>query len=78
MESNYLVKIPCQPDEITLNLIKKAEMFKKHAISNAEFNSEIDCMIAIHNLDNCIEYLIRVSISFLKIETVKERTISAP
>jgi hypothetical protein len=77
MENIDLVRIPCQPDEITLNLIKKAEMFKKHAISHAEYGSEIDCMIAIHNLDNCIEYLLRISIDFLKIETVEERTISA-
>jgi hypothetical protein len=76
MENIDLVRIPCQPDEITLNLIKKAEMFKKHAVSHAEYGSEIDCMIAIHNLDNCIEYLLRICIGFLKIETIEERTIS--
>jgi hypothetical protein len=72
-----LVNIPCQPDEITLNLVKKSEMFKRHAISHAEYGSEIDCMIAIHNLDNCIEYLLRICIDFLKIETVEERVINS-
>jgi len=76
MNEQNIITIPCPPDEITLNLIKKAEMFKKHAISHAGYGSELDCMIAIHNLDNCIEYLLRISTGFLKIETIEGKTLN--
>jgi hypothetical protein len=60
--------LPQPPDKIILNLLKRAHSMFSHALLHASSASEIDRMVAIHGLDNSIEYLLRIIVDHLDIE----------
>ena len=61
------IRIPKKPDKVTLELLVRARLFLSHAISHSSTNSTIDRMVAIHGLDNTLEFLIRIIIQHLDI-----------
>lgn len=65
-----LKKIPKKPDYKTFELLTRAKLLLDHAISHANCASSIDRMIAIHELDNSIEYLLKIIILSLDIESI--------
>jgi hypothetical protein len=62
------VSIPIKPDNIIMQLLIRAKAFQDHAIGHANSQTSMDRMIAIHNLDNSIEYILRIVIKHLEIE----------
>lgn len=64
------MKLNKKPDSFTLELLVRAKLLLEHAISHSNFSTSIDGMIAIHGLDNSIEYLLRIIIKHLNIETI--------
>lgn len=51
---------PKMPDMITLKQLIRANLFIEHARSHTLSGNEFDNMIAIHNLDNAVEYILRI------------------
>jgi len=62
------VQIPISPSSEVMSLLIKANNFLKHAQRHALLKSDFDKMIAIHSLDNSIEYILRIIIKHLGIE----------
>lgn len=50
-----------------MELLARAKAFQDHAIRLGETKAPMDQMIAIHNLDNSIEYMLRIIIRHLGI-----------
>ena len=69
------IRIPKKPDKVTLELLVRARLFLSHAISHSSTNSTIDRMVAIHGLDNTLEFLIRIIIQHLDIETLTGKNL---
>jgi hypothetical protein len=69
MKKRTIRKLPARPDQITLNLLTRATAFQRHAVSHITLNSPIDRMVAIHGLDNSVEYLLRIVNEHLDIES---------
>lgn len=83
---NYLFRFKEERERMNLNLPKKPEgdimkmliranQFLEHAKTHAQNGSDFDIMIAIHNLDNAIEYMLRILILHLEIEETTGKTI---
>ena len=70
------ITLPRSPDEETLKMLIKANHFLEHAKQHAYLDNEFDTMIAIHNLDNAIEYTLRILIIHLDIEEATGKTIN--
>ena len=66
---------PHKPDQNTLELLIRANYFLEHAKSHAERNSDFDTMIAIHNLDDSIEYILRILFIHFEIEESRKDSI---
>lgn len=71
------ITLPKPPEKETLKMLIRANSFHNHAMQHANLGSEIDVMISIHNLDNAIEYTLRILISHLDIEEVTGKTINS-
>jgi hypothetical protein len=67
------ISIPKKPNEDTLILLVRAKLLLEHAITHSHSDSDSDIMITIHNLDNTIEYLLRIIIIHLDIETISNK-----
>lgn len=63
------VKIPKKPDQHTLELLIRAKLLLSHALSHVDGSLAIDKMISILGLDNSIEYMLRILVSHLDIES---------
>ena len=61
--------IPTKPDDLTLQLLIRAKQLLEHAVAHSRFNTDLDRMVAIHGLDNSVEYLLRIINSYLDIES---------
>lgn len=70
------ITLPKYPNEETLKMLIKANHFLEHAKQHAFLDNDFDIMIAIHNLDNAIEYTLRILIRHLEIEEATGKTIS--
>jgi hypothetical protein len=57
-----------------MRLLIRARLFLEHAVSHAASPSEIDPMIAIHGLDNTVEFLIRILATHLDFEAVSGKS----
>ena len=66
---------PKAPDEEIMHMLIRANQFLNHAKGHALSNTEFDVMIAIHNLDNAIEYILRILIRHFDVENLIGRTI---
>lgn len=64
-----------KPDSLTLELLTRAKMLLEHAISHSSCSTSIDRMIAIHGLDNSIEYLLKIIIKHLDIESITGKNL---
>lgn len=71
-------KLPKKPDAISLSLLVRARLFLEHALSHSNSASSLDRMIAIHGLDNCVEYLLRILIKHLDIESITGTNLETP
>ena len=80
MNTDTIVKfeLPVAPTPHIMELLIKAKHFLEHAIMHAQAENSFDSMIAIHSLDNSIEYLLRILIKHLEIEEKIGRTINTP
>lgn len=71
-----IIELPLAPSPHTMELLIKAKHFLEHAIMHARKENSFDSMIAIHSLDNSIEYLLRIIIKHLEIEEKTGKTIN--
>ena len=67
-DANFKVQLPLAPSPQIMELLIKAKHFYEHATTHARTGTSFDAMIAIHSLDNSIEYLLRILIKHLEIE----------
>lgn len=72
------IELPKNPDVETMKMLIRARNFLEHATMHASINTEFDRMIAIHNLDNSIEYILRIIIKHLQITEITGKTIDTP
>ena len=61
-----------------MKMLIRAYQFLEHAKKHAQSKSDFDIMIAIHNLDNSIEYMLRIIIKHLEIEEKTGKSITSP
>ena len=80
MDTDDTVKteLPVAPNPHIMELLIKAKHFLEHATMHAQTGNSFDSMIAIHSLDNSIEYLLRILIKHLEIEEKTGATINTP
>ena len=71
------ITLPKQPDEEIMKLLIKAKHFLEHAKQHIALDNDFDIMIAIHSLDNSIEYILRILIRHLEIEEITGTTINS-
>lgn len=69
--------LPKKPDGDILELLARAKAFQDHAIRLGKTQAPMDQMIAIHNLDNSIEYLLRIIVRHLDIEEKTGKAIDS-
>ena len=68
--------LPKQTNKVIMEMLMKANYFLENAKKNSFSNNEFDRAIAIQNLDNSIEYILRIIIKHLDIENIKNITIN--
>lgn len=71
-------ELPLSPTPHIMELLIKAKHFLEHAVIHAQTGNSFDSMIAIHSLDNSIEYLLKIIIKHLEIEEKTGKTINTP
>jgi len=77
-ENTVKTELPITPNPHIMELLIKAKHFLEHATLHAQTGNCFDSMIAIHSLDNSIEYLLRILIKHLEIEEKTGTTINTP
>ena len=70
------VQCPKLPDQSTMNMLIRANRFFEHAKTHAYSGQDFDRMIAIHDLDNAIEYLVRILIRHFDVEYVTGKNLN--
>lgn len=78
MCTNEKIELPVAPSVEIMGLLIKAKHFFMHASQHAQSENPFDTMIAIHSLDNSIEYLLRIVIKHLEIEERLGKTLNTP
>lgn len=78
MDEIIKVGLPVSATPEIMELLIKAKHFFEHATLHAQTGNSFDTMIAIHSLDNSIEYLLRIVIKHLEIEEKLSKTINTP
>ncbi|MEX0772361.1 MAG: helix-hairpin-helix domain-containing protein [Balneolales bacterium] len=68
-------KLPVKPDKINLELLSRAKLFLDHSHSHATSNSTLDRMVAIHGMDNAIEFLLKIIARHLDFESVQNQQL---
>ena len=69
------LNLPKRPEGDIMKMLIRANQFLEHAKKHAQNGSDFDIMIAIHNLDNAVEYMLRILIQHLEIEEITGKTI---
>lgn len=77
-DANVKIELPLIPTPHIMELLIKAKHFLEHSKMHAQIGNSFDSMIAIHSLDNSIEYLLRILIKHLEIEEKTGKTINTP
>ncbi|MCL2840085.1 MAG: hypothetical protein FWE05_04865 [Defluviitaleaceae bacterium] len=72
-----MIILPQLPAEETMKTLIKAKGFLEHSRHHYLLGGEFDVMISIHNLDNAIEYMLRILIRHLDIENITGKTINS-
>lgn len=75
-DASTKIELPIIPNLHIMELLIKAKHFFEHATIHAQTGNGFDSMIAIHSLDNSIEYLLRIVIKHLEIEEKTGKTIN--
>lgn len=70
------LELPKSPDSNIMKMLIRASQFIEHARVHAQSGTDFDNMISIHNLDNAMEYMIRILIRHLEIEEKTGKTIN--
>ena len=78
MDEITKVELPVSATPEIMELLIKAKHFFEHATLHAQTGNSFDTMIAIHSLDNSIEYLLKIVIKHLEIEEKLSKTINTP
>lgn len=78
MPEENTVNCPKTPDEEIMRMLIRANQFLNHAKEHSLSNTEFDVMIAIHNLDNALEYILRILIKHFDIESVAGKSVETP
>lgn len=78
MDEVTKVELPVSATPEIMELLIKAKHFFEHAKLHAHTGNSFDTMIAIHSLDNSIEYLLKIVIKHLEIEEKLSKTINTP
>lgn len=69
------MSLPKPPDSVITTLLARALLFLTHATQHSRLNSPLDRMVAIHGLDNSVEYLLRIVVQHLDIEAATGKTL---
>ena len=77
MPEESSITCPKAPNEEIMRMLIRANQFLNHAKEHALSNTEFDVMIAIHNLDNALEYILRILIKHFDIESVEGRNVES-
>lgn len=77
-DATIKIELPLTPTPHIMELLIKAKHFLEHATMHSQTGNSFDSMIAIHSLDNLIEYLLRILIKHLEIEEKTGKTINTP
>ena len=77
-DATVKIELPLAPTSHIMELLIKAKHFLEHAAMHAQTGNSFDSMIAIHSLDNSIEYLLRILVKHLEIEEKTGKTINTP
>lgn len=75
MSEESCITCPKAPNEEIMRMLIRANQFLNHAKEHALSNTEFDVMIAIHNLDNALEYILRILIKHFDIESVAGKSV---
>ena len=70
MPEESSITCPKAPTEEIMRMLIRANQFLNHAKEHALSSTEFDVMISIHNLDNALEYILRILIKHFDIESV--------
>jgi hypothetical protein len=71
------MSLPKSPDSVITTLLTRSLLFMTHATQHSRLNSPLDRMVAIHGLDNSVEYLLRIIVQHLDIEAVTGKALDA-
>lgn len=69
------LNLPQKTEADTMKMLICANQLLEYAKSHAQTGGDFDIMIAIHNLNNAIEYMLRIIIKHLEIEEITGKTI---
>lgn len=67
--------LPLTPDEGLLERLQRSVEFMEHALAHVSGGSAIDRMVAVHGLDNAVEYLLRIVLDALDIEAKTQKNL---
>ncbi len=70
MSTNTQIQLPQKPSLTTLKLLTRAKPLLEHALSHASSPSGIDPLVAIHGLDNTIEFTLRIIADHIDFEKI--------
>jgi hypothetical protein len=77
MDTPVKVYLPKAPDQDCIKLLSRARLLMEHAFSHVDQNSDLDNLIAIHGMDNSIEYILRIIIKHLDIESITKKNLES-
>ena len=72
---NNAVVCPKAPDEEIMRMLIRANHFLGHVKEHSIIGTDFDVMISIHNLDNALEYILRILIKHFDVENLTGKTI---
>lgn len=61
-------ELPLEPDDALLERLQRSVEFFEHAMSHVSGVTAIERMVAVHSLDNSVEYLLRIVLDAFDIE----------
>ena len=70
--------LPKPPGRVIMELLVRTRTLLEHSLLHSTINSPLDRMIAIHGLDNTVEWLIRIVIRHLDIEAITGKNLGTP
>lgn len=75
-DSSTMIQLPKAADIDTMKNLIRVRYFFDHAKLHGNHASDFDIMLSVHNIDNAIEYFLRIIIAHLKIEEIMGTTIN--